>query len=284
MEVNFIEVLEKYWIHFLNVLPGILISLFILFIFFFIGNKSSNLMKGRLLKRTDDALLAGFFAKILKWIILMIGFLISMEVLGLATIASGIITGAGISAVILGFAFKNIGENFLSGLLLAFKRPFSVGDLIITSGFTGNVTSMNFRTTNMKTEDGKDVYIPNSLLLNNPLINVTREGMRRFDFTVQLDYSNDTDLAKSLISTAVSEVKDVSEEPAPIVTVDQLSSFISIKIYYWIDTLKTDKPILKIKSDIIERTKRHLMDGGISFSELTQIKITNDALPLKIQS
>lgn len=284
MEVNFIEVLEKYWIHFLNVLPGILISLFILFMFFFIGNKSSNLMKGRLLKRTDDALLAGFFAKILKWIILMIGFLISMEVLGLATIASGIITGAGISAVILGFAFKNIGENFLSGLLLAFKRPFSVGDLIITSGFTGNVTSMNFRTTNMKTEDGKDVYIPNSLLLNNPLINVTREGMRRFDFTVQLDYSNDTDLAKSLISTAVSEVKDVSEEPAPIVTVDQLSSFISIKIYYWIDTLKTDKPILKIKSDIIERTKRHLMDGGISFSELTQIKITNDALPLKIQS
>ncbi|HMS35463.1 MAG TPA: mechanosensitive ion channel family protein [Ignavibacteria bacterium] len=284
MEVNFFDILEKYWVHFLNILPGILISLLILIIFFFIGNKSSKLMKGRLLKRTDDALLAGFFAKILNWIILIIGFVISMEVMGLATIAGGIITGAGISAVILGFAFKNIGENFLSGLLLAFKRPFSVGDLIITSGFTGKVTSMNFRTTNMKTEDGKYVYIPNSLILNNPLTNVTREGLRRFDFTVQLDYNNDTDLAKRLISDAFSKVKDVSGDPAPIITVDQLSSFISIKIYYWIDTLKTEKSVLEIKSEIIEGTKRHLMEGGISFSEITQIKITNDTIPLKLQS
>lgn len=284
MEVNFLDVLEKYWIHFLNILPGILISVIIILLFFFIGNKFSGIIRRRLLARTGDSLLSGFLAKISNGIILIIGFIISMEVLGLATVASGIITGAGISAVILGFAFKNIGENFLSGLLLAFNRPFNVGDLIVTSGFTGRITSMNFRTTNIKTEEGKDVYIPNSLILNNPLTNVTREGLRRFDFSVQLDFSNDISLAKQMISLAVSEVSEISREPVPIIVADQLSSFVNIKVYYWIDTLKTEKSILEIKGDIIERSKIHLMEGGISFSELTQIKITNDTIPLKIQS
>lgn len=284
MEVKFFDIIEKYWIHFLNLLPGILISLLILSIFLIFGNRLSRLIKKRLLLRTNDALLAGFFAKIFKWILLIIGFIISMEVLGLASLASGIITGAGVSAVILGFAFKNIGENFLSGLLLAFNRPFSVGDLIITSGFSGRITSMNFRTTNIKTEEGKDVYIPNSLILNNPLTNVTREGIRRFDFSVQLDFSNDTDLAKQLISIAISEVKDISADPAPIITVDQLSSYVSMKVYYWIDTNSTELTVLEIKSKIIERTKKHLMEGGINFSELTQIKITNDIIPLKMQT
>ena len=87
-----------------------------------------------------------------------------------------------------------------------------------------------------------------------------------------------------MISLAVSEVSEISREPVPIIVADQLSSFVNIKVYYWIDTLKTEKSILEIKGDIIERSKIHLMEGGISFSELTQIKITNDTIPLKIQS
>lgn len=284
MEVNFLDVLEKYWIHFLNILPGILISIIILALFFFIASKSSKLIITRIYVRTNDGLLSAFIGKISKWILIIIGFIISMEILGLATLAGGIITGAGISAVILGFAFKNIGENFLSGLLLAFNRPFNIGDLIVTSGFTGTITSMDFRTTNIRTEEGKDVYIPNSLILNNPLTNITREGLRRFDFSIQLDYNNDIVLAKQMISKAVSEVAEVLKNPAPIIVVDQLTSTVSIKVYYWIDALKAERAILEVKGEVIERSKQHLAEGGIVISDLTQIRITNDAIPLKMQS
>ena len=284
MEVNFFDKFENHWIKFLNILPELLLSIVILIIFYIIGRNVSRLMKSRLYVRTKDGLLSGFIGKITKWTVFIIGLIVAMDILGLATLASGIITGAGISAVILGFAFKNIGENFLSGLLLAFNRPFKIGDLIITSGFTGTITSMDFRTTNIRTDEGKDVYIPNSMILNNPLTNITREGLRRFDFSIQLDYNNDIVLAKQMISKAVGEVAEVLKNPAPIIVVDQLTSTVSVKAYYWIDALKAERAILEIKGEVIERSKKHLAEGGIVISDLTQIKITNDAIPLKMQS
>jgi len=284
MEVNFFDKLENHWIKFLNILPELILSILILIAFYIIGRKISRLLKARLYLRTKDALLSGFLGKITKWTVFIIGLIAAMDILGMATLASGIITGAGISAVILGFAFKNIGENFLSGLLLAFNRPFKVGDLIITSGFTGTITSMDFRTTNIRTEEGKDVYIPNSLILNNPLTNITREGLRRFDFTIQLDYNNDIVLAKQLITKAVGEVAEVLKIPAPIIVLDQLTSTVSIKVYYWIDALKAERAILEVKGEVIERSKWHLAEGGIVISDLTQIRITNEAIPLKMHS
>ena len=284
MEVNFFDKFENHWIKFLNILPELVLSILILIIFYIIGGNISRLMKSRLYVRTKDGLLSGFLGKITKWTVFIIGLIVAMDILGLATLASGIITGAGISAVILGFAFKNIGENFLSGLLLAFNRPFKIGDLIITSGFTGTITSMDFRTTNIRTDEGKDVYIPNSMILNNPLTNITREGLRRFDFSIQLDYNNDIVLAKQMISKAVGEVAEVLKIPAPIIVVDQLTSTVSVKAYYWIDALKAERAILEIKGEVIERSKKHLAEGGIVISDLTQIKITNDAIPLKIHS
>ena len=284
MEVNFFDKFENHWIKFLNILPELILSILILTIFYIIGGNISRLMKSRLYVRTKDGLLSGFLGKITKWTVFIIGLIVAMDILGLATLASGIITGAGISAVILGFAFKNIGENFLSGLLLAFNRPFKIGDLIITSGFTGTITSMDFRTTNIRTDEGKDVYIPNSMILNNPLTNITREGLRRFDFSIQLDYNNDIVLAKQMISKAVGEVAEVLKNPAPIIVVDQLTSTVSVKAYYWIDALKAERAILEIKGEVIERSKKHLAEGGIVISDLTQIKITNDAIPLKIHS
>ncbi len=284
MEVNFFDKFENHWIKFLNILPELVLSIVIIIIFYIIGGNISRLMKSRLYVRTKDGLLSGFLGKITKWTVFIIGLIVAMDILGLATLASGIITGAGISAVILGFAFKNIGENFLSGLLLAFNRPFKIGDLVITSGFTGTITSMDFRTTNIRTDEGKDVYIPNSMILNNPLTNITREGLRRFDFSIQLDYNNDIVLAKQMISKAVGEVAEVLKIPAPIIVVDQLTSTVSVKAYYWIDALKAERAILEIKGEVIERSKIHLAEGGIVISDLTQIKITNDAIPLKMHS
>lgn len=279
-----VEILNDYWHGFIKLIPGLLVSIIILSLFLFLGNKISRFIKKKLIHKTNDLLFSNFIGRITKYIFLLFGFVISMEILGLASLASGVVAGAGISAVILGFAFKNIGENFLSGFLLAFNRPFNVGDLIESNGFTGTIISMDFRSTNIKTENGQDVFIPNSLIINNPLKNITKEGLRRFEFTIQVDYTSDVESAKKHILYAVSCVKEVLKEPIPIVVVDQLTTSVSIKAYYWINALNAERAILEVKGDVIEKSKEELYKGGIAISELTQIKITNDLIPIKLNS
>ncbi|HET8830308.1 MAG TPA: mechanosensitive ion channel domain-containing protein, partial [Pelobium sp.] len=78
---------------------------------------------------------------------------------GLGAIAGGILAAAGASAVVLGFAFKDIGENFIAGFILAFSRPFNVNDTVMISDVFGKVKALELRYTKIKTFDGKDVYI-----------------------------------------------------------------------------------------------------------------------------
>lgn len=280
METEFINEVNVFWKEFIHILPKAIISFLILILFIFFSGKVSNLVKNRLIFRTKDPLLSGFISKIAKWIVSIIGFVVCMEILGFATLAGGIVTGAGLSAVILGFAFKNIGENFLSGLLLAFNRPFNTGDLIQVEGYTGKITSMDFRTTNIETFDGQNVFIPNSIIINNPLVNYTYESKRRIDFTIQVDYTNDLDKAKKIILNSIKKVKDVLDEPKPLVIVDELTTSMSIKSFFWIDTKISESSLPEIKSNVIELSRRELNDEGIFITDVTQIKIMND--PVKV--
>lgn len=282
MGEDIIKIFDKFWMDFLKMLPSIVVSIIVFSIFFLFSGKLGKFVRSRLVHRTNDILLSGFFAKIAKWVFVVIGFVIAMEILGLAILAGGIITGAGLSAVIIGFAFKNIGENFLSGLLLAFKRPFKVGDTIQSEEFTGTITSMDFRTTNIRTVEGNNVFIPNSMIINNPLTNFTFDSLRRFDFTIQIDYTNDIDKAKSILLESIMCIPDVLKEPKPIVVVDQLTTSASLKGYYWMNVSKNEKTILEVKSDVIETSRKKLNEGGINITNLTQIKIMNDVLMMKV--
>ncbi|MBK6773895.1 MAG: mechanosensitive ion channel family protein [Ignavibacteria bacterium] len=276
METEFINEVNVFWKEFIHILPKAIIAFVIFILFLFLSGKVSNLVKNRLVFRTKDPLLSGFISKISKWIVSIIGFVVCMEILGFATLAGGIVTGAGLSAVILGFAFKNIGENFLSGLLLAFNRPFNTGDLIQVEGYSGKITSMDFRTTNIETFDGQNVFIPNSMIINNPLINYTYDSKRRIDFTIQVDYTNDLDKAKKIILNSIKKVKDVLDEPKPMVIVDELTTSMSIKSFFWIDTKISENSLPEIKSDVIELSRKELNDEGIFITDVTQIKIMND--------
>ena len=284
MGTELATILEKYWHEFLEILPKIILAVIILIIFFLIGGRSSKLIRKKLSLKLNDILLSHFISRIVKWSLMIIGFIIAMEILGLVALAGGLIAGAGVTAIILGLAFKDIGENFLSGVILAFNRPFKIGDLILIEGITGTITSMDFRTTNIKTAEGHDVFIPNSIIINNPLTNFTYDNLRRFDFTIQIDYSNDIAKAKLLILDSIHKVKGVLKEPAPIVVVDELTSSVSLRIIFWIDCNDLQRTVLEIKSDVIELSKKELSDGGLGITDLTQIKITNESIPIKINS
>ncbi|SFU07733.1 Mechanosensitive ion channel [Algoriphagus locisalis] len=237
----------KHWL----ILAGIALATFLIFLF--LARKSRTLLSRRLIKRMDDDLLANFLAGIFGSIVILIGLLVVFRIIGLTAVISGMLAGAGISAFIIGFALKDIGENFLAGIILAFKRPFRVGDIVDISGMSGQVIALNLRDTQVKTGDGKDVFIPNGMILKNPLINYTIDGYLRYDFIVGLDYGSDYEKAVDLIKTTIIRVSGVlGENKAPEVWVVELAeSTLNIQVTFWVNTFERTISDAVVKSSAI---------------------------------
>lgn len=159
----------------------------------------------------QDPLLATFIANLLKAILIIIGFLFMFRVIGLTGVAQSILAGAGISAFIIGFALRDIGENFLAGILLAFKRPFSVGDIIETNGVKGKVEALNLRDTQIRSAS-KNIYIPNALLIKNTLINFNSDGYLLQDFSIGLEYGSDYRKALDLITEVLKKDSEIVDK------------------------------------------------------------------------
>lgn len=201
----------------------------------------------------DDPLLANFISVIFRLAIFLIGFLVVFRVVGLTGVVSGLLAGAGITAFVIGFALKDIGENFLAGILLAFKRPFRVGDIVDITGIRGTVLTMNLRDTQIKTMDGKDVFIPNGTIIKNPLTNFTIDGYLRYDFTVGLDYGSDYRRAMEVILKAIEGIPGVlAEAKCPSVWISNLAeSTLNLQVNFWVNTFDRSRSDLETKSQAI---------------------------------
>lgn len=233
------------------VTPRLIIAIILLLIFWFLGYYVRKLANKRLEKNMNDSLLANFLAGLVRGIILIMGILFVLRFWGFTGVVTSILTGAGISAFIIGFALKDIGENFLAGILLAFKRPFKIGDVIEITGIKGRVVQLNLRDTQMKTEDGKDVYMPNGSIVKNPLINFTIDGFIRNQFDIKLDHGSDYNKAIQLMETKMQNVKGVLKgDRAPLVVLKEIAdNAVVVTVFFWVNTFTRVPPFNKVKSN-----------------------------------
>jgi small conductance mechanosensitive channel len=148
---------------------------------------------------------------------------------------------------------RDIGENFLAGIIMAFKRPFKMGDFVESGANRGTVIALNIRDTQLKTVDGKDVYIPNANIIKNPLINFTIDGYLRFDFAVGLPLGSDYKKAMRIIEDAVNKTDGIIKRRRKTsVHVSGISpGKLDLNISFWIDTFKVKEASDKIRSDVI---------------------------------
>lgn len=261
----------NYWNNFVHALPRIVLALIILIIFYYVAKYISALIKRKFLNADHDPLFVNFLSKTSKVVMIIIGITLAMQAVGLSGVAQGLLAGAGISAFIFGFAFKDIAENFLGGLILAFNRPFSLDDTIQIRDFTGHVKALNFRTTHIKTFDEKDVFLPNSIVVKEPVINFTRDGQIRLDFVVGISYEDDITAAISLIYKTIQPTATIVNEKKPFTVVEELAtSTVNLRTYFWADTLDYKKGVLEIKSEIIRLVKEVLVTEGFSLPSDTQ--------------
>ena len=197
----------------------------------------------------------------------LVGLAVALNLVGLAGVATGLLAGGGMTAVVLAFAFRGIGENLLAGLFLAFSRPFEVGHLVRSGEHEGIVRAIALRNTHIRTADGRDIYIPNALIFNEPVVNFTRDGLLRAGYTCGIDWSDLAARARQLLLDTVRGVPGVLETPAPAVWISDLAAnTVDLTVHFWLDVLDPAHTPLAVRSDAPDACRRALVEGGFTVS------------------
>lgn len=252
---------------FLAFLPRLFLGL-IAFLLIYLFGKLSAATIIQIIKRNNfPETYHSFFRKMVKGIFVLIGFVIFLNLIGYNTLAASLVAGGGLTAVMLGFAFKDIGENFLAGFFLAFSRPFTTNDLIETEGITGMVGSIELRHTHIRTPDGCDVFVPSSQLFTKPLYNYTRDGLRRGSFVVGIDYGDDSGAAAKLLLSTTNTTRGVLSTPESVVQIKSFeSAYVELQVFFWIEAKNQEKTLAVIRTLVMDRCRTALRENGFTIS------------------
>ena len=277
------------WNNFLEAIPGLILALIIVIVGLFAARIIANFFGKRIFGRMDDPLMGRFLVTTLKILVIIGAVLLALRAAGLSGIATALFSALGASAVILGFAFRDIGENFISGIILAFNRPFGVNDTIKVVDHFGKVKSLQFRYTHIKTFDGKDVYIPNSDVLTQPVQNYTADGYIRYDFIVGIVYEDDIEGAKQVIQQVLDNHALIirNEEHVNFVAEDELAaSTVNLKVHFWLDTTDFRAGALKVRGEVIRDIKNAIDANNYNLpADITEIKLYGSErdIPIRVE-
>jgi len=251
----------------LNSAPTIISGIIVLIIFIGFGLLASRGLKRLLGARATSTKKLRLVMRLTRWGFYLIGAVIALHIMGLTKAASGVLAAGGVLTVVLGFAFREIGENLLAGLFMSFSRSFDVGDLIESNGIQGIVKQINIRDVHVRTGDGIDIFIPSAIIFKNPLNNYTRDGLRRSSFNIGIDYGNDPQKALEYLMEAVKSTEGVLQDPAPAVILSNFSdNYIQIQVQFWINTFLKNSDLQQIKTKVMDASHATLRKNGFTFS------------------
>jgi small-conductance mechanosensitive channel len=194
-------------------IPALLVGI-VVFIFFYL---LSIFISRTILRSTRKhrANLGLVFSRLMGSATILVGFLVAFSVVAPSFQAADLIKVLGIGGVAIGFAFQNILQNFLAGLLLLWAEPFRIGDEIKLDSFEGTVEDIQTRATIIKTFDGRRVVIPNADLFTHSVIVNTAIETRRWEYPMVIKGAQDLGRLKSFMVATVSKVPGVLSEPGP---------------------------------------------------------------------
>jgi small conductance mechanosensitive channel len=194
----------------------------------------------------------------------VVGILLAADALGFDP--NTVVTGLGLTGLVLGFALKDILSNFVSGILILTLRSFRLGDQIVVGDTEGNVERIELRATQIRTYDGRAVIVPNAELLTSRIVNNTAATVRRGSVELGLDYKADLHRSRETMFAAMRSVSGVLEEPPPSVRIRELSSeAIIMEARFWTDSRRSD--FLATQSAVAEAIVNCFRSAGLPLPE-----------------
>jgi small-conductance mechanosensitive channel len=214
--------------------------------------------------------------RLAQGLVVFVGLLVSLSV-ALPTFKPGdVVQVLGISSVAIGFAFRDILQNFLAGLLLLVTQPFRIGDQIVASGYEGTVEEIQTRATFIRTYDGRRVVVPNADLFTDTVVVNTAFAHRRLEYDVGIGYGDAIEDARRAILGAVTGVTGVLAQPPPdVLVVDFASAAVKLRARWWIEPPK-QADALDSRDQVLTAIRAALSDQGIDMPFPTQQILFHD--------
>lgn len=208
-----------------------------------------------------------------RWGVVGLGLLTVATIIFPSVKPSDALATLGIGSVAIGFAFKDILQNWFAGLLILLRQPFHNGDQIVVSGFEGTVEHIQARATLIKTYDGRRVVIPNSEVYTRSVTVNTAYPTRRSQYSVGIGYADDLDLARHTIVEALSKVEGVVADPAPEAFPWELDeSSVNLRVRWWTHS----REVVQVRGRVIQALKESLVAAGIDLPYPTRVVLFHD--------
>lgn len=257
----------------LAILPNFVVAIITLLLFYPLA-KAAKWVTGKIFwRKTDNVAVKELFKSFVFMIVLMIGVVSALEILNLEKTVTSLLAGAGVIGLALGFAFQDIASNFVSGILITFRKPYKVGDLVEVQGRRGIVKRIDLRTSSILTGAGLEIIVPNKVMFTDTLINYTSTPERKIELVVSISGHDDLGKVERVVLQAVENVPErIKNMPVEF----NYSAFglgtIDFKISLWVANAAFDKGT----HNAIMNIKSAFDSNGITIPYPTQIQINKN--------
>lgn len=259
----------------LATLPRLTLAVVIALVFWLVGRGVRSGVRRVAKRHGDMRALELAVGRLAQSVIVIVGILVAVLAAFPSFTPADFISTLGIGGVAIGFAFKDIFQNFLAGVLILITKPFRVGDQIIFRTFEGTVEDIQTRATFLKTYDGRRVIIPNGDLYTNEVTVNTAFRQRRMQYDIGIGYGDDVEKARALILEVLHDVPIVSPDPVADVIVTAFGeSAVMLRARWWSDSRMADA--LKAQDAVLTRIKARLEAAGIYLPFPTRVVLWHD--------
>lgn len=222
-------------------LPNILVAALIVTLFYFLAVFIGGWIRKMLDKTKIHESLKVLLSSAAKILLSVFGIFFALGVVGLDKTVMSLMAGVGVIGLALGFAFKDLASNLISGLFIAIQNPFDIGDSIKIKNISGTVQTIRLRDTILSSGNGQKIYIPNSMFMAEALYNLSQTKEKRFDLTVGISYEDDLAEVVSTLKRDLSNVANLKKDKKIVVQVKEFGqNAIYLEIHLWIDVPGVD--------------------------------------------
>jgi small conductance mechanosensitive channel len=259
-----VENLQSWLAGLIELLPKLGLALVVILLTFLVARLVRRGVRNVMRRVSEYEHVNNLVATIARVGLIVGGLFIALTIIELGEVVAALLAGVGVAGLALGFAFQDIAANFISGFILAIRRPFREGDILETGDHIGIVEEINLRTTIIDSFQGQRVIIPNQDVLGHPMINYSERGMRRIDLSCGVAYGDDLEKAKQVALETVENIEYREESKGVDLYYNEFGdSSVNFVVRFWVEfTKQTD--YLRAQSDSIMRLKKAYDDTDLT--------------------
>jgi small conductance mechanosensitive channel len=264
-----LELAQEKLVRLLASVPLLLVAILIVLLASWLGGVLSRRLRVLTRLSRSNPYLDGLLRSVVRIALVLAGVLVALDLLGATSLVGAVLGSAGVVGLVLGFAFKDIAENYVAGVLLSLRQPFAPGDSVRIDSHEGKVVALTSRATILMTFDGNHLQLPNSLVFKSVLLNHSRNPRRRFEFETSVSSQASWHRAMDAGIAAIASVDGVIQDPAPNALIRSLGNDgATLQFTGWVD--QTSNDLGRSRSEAMRAVRRALTEAGIGPPESVQ--------------